>query len=162
MKRKIIIYYKNVIWLGYFEWRINIRGYLMPKPSLQKNSSGCVWRCPWRNGYRRRKWTRCHEFKSWTRLIAFHIALIPLGKVWIQLFSLQLWVNRHTRFFSLGEATRRKKNSEFKPVKLRLKFDLVSYPARAEGLVNMVEVVFNTSLGEIRGFIPFSRVLVLN
>ena len=22
--------------------------------------------------------------KSWTRLIAFHIALIPLGKVWIQ------------------------------------------------------------------------------
>ena len=25
-------------------------------------------------------------------------------------------------------------NSDFKPVKLRLKFDLVSYPARAEGL----------------------------
>ena len=45
------------------------------------------------NGYRRRKWTRRHEFKSWTRLIAFHIALIPLGKIWIQLFSLQLWVN---------------------------------------------------------------------
>ena len=40
-----------------------------------------------------RQWTRRHEFKSWTRLIAFHIALIPLGKVWIQLFSLQLWVN---------------------------------------------------------------------
>ena len=45
-------------------------------------------RWPWCNGYRRRKWTRRHEFKSWTRLIAFHIALIPLGKVWIQLFSL--------------------------------------------------------------------------
>ena len=28
-------------------------------------------------------------------------------------------------------------NSEFKPVKLHLKFDLVSYLARAEGLVNM-------------------------
>ena len=27
------------------------------------------------------KWTRLHEFKSWTRLIAFPIALIPLGKV---------------------------------------------------------------------------------
>ena len=52
----------------------------------------CKKRCPWCNGYRRRKWTRRHEFKSWTRLIAFHIALIPLGKVWIQLFSLQLWV----------------------------------------------------------------------
>ena len=36
------------------------------------------------------------EFMSWTRLIAFHIALIPLGKVWIQLFSLQLWLNSRT------------------------------------------------------------------
>ena len=34
-----------------------------------------------------------HGHKSWTKLIAFHIVLIPLGKVWIQLFSLQLWVN---------------------------------------------------------------------
>ena len=33
------------------------------------------------NGYRRRKWTRQYEFKSWTRLTAFHIALIPLGNV---------------------------------------------------------------------------------
>ena len=54
------------------------------------------WRCPWCNGYRCRKWTRRHEFKSWTRLIAFHIVLITLGKVWIQLFSLQLWVNSRT------------------------------------------------------------------
>ena len=51
----------------------------------EKNPGG-----PWCNGCRRRKWTRRHEFKPWTRLIAFHIALIPLGKVWIQLFSLQL------------------------------------------------------------------------
>ena len=41
----------------------------------------CFWRCPWCNGYRCRKWTQQHEFKSWTRLIAFYIALIPLGKV---------------------------------------------------------------------------------
>ena len=54
------------------------------------------WWCPWCNSYHRRKWTRRHEFKSWTRLIAFHIALIPLGKVWIQLFSLQLWLNSRT------------------------------------------------------------------
>ena len=53
-------------------------------------------RCPWCYCYRRRKWTRRHEFKSWTRLIAFHIALIPLGKVWIHLFSLKLWVNSRT------------------------------------------------------------------
>ena len=31
-----------------------------------------------------------------------------------------------------------KENSEFKPVKLYLKNDLESYPARAEGLVNMI------------------------
>ena len=31
-----------------------------------------------------------------------------------------------------------KENSEFKPVKLRLKIDLVSYPSRAEGLVNRI------------------------
>ena len=46
-----------------------------------------IRRCPWCNGYRRRKWTWRH-FKSWTKLFAFHIALISLGKVWIQLFSL--------------------------------------------------------------------------
>ena len=34
-----------------------------------------------------------HEFKSWTSLIPFNEALISLGKVWIQIFSLQLWVN---------------------------------------------------------------------
>ena len=64
------------------------------------------WRYLWCNGYRCRKWTQRYEFKSWTRLIAFHIALIPLGKVWIQLFFLQLWVNsRADWFFSPREAT---------------------------------------------------------
>ena len=58
-----------------------------------------IIRCPWCNDYRHRKWTRWYEFKSWTRPIAFHIALIPLGKVWIQLFSLQLWVNSRTDWF---------------------------------------------------------------
>ena len=33
-----------------------------------------------------------------------------------------------------------KENSEFKPVKLRLKMDLVSYPARTEGLVNRINL----------------------
>ena len=37
----------------------------------QKKKNGGI------RGYRRREWTRRHEFKSWTRLIAFHIALIP-------------------------------------------------------------------------------------
>ena len=34
------------------------------------------------------QWTRWHDFKFCTRLIAFPIALIHLGKVWIQIFSL--------------------------------------------------------------------------
>ena len=58
-----------------------------------------LWRCSWCNDYCRRKWTRRHEFKSWTRLIAFPIALIPLGKVWILSFSLQLWINSRSDCF---------------------------------------------------------------
>ena len=84
-----------------------------------------VQRWPWCNGYRRWKWTRRQEFKSWTRLMAFHIALIPLGKVWIQLFSLQLWANSRAAT-SLGEG-------KFKPVKFRLKIDVVSYPSGGVG-----------------------------
>ena len=52
-----------------------------------------LWRCQLCNGYRRKKWTPLHEFKSWTRLIAFYIALIPMRKLRIKLFFLQLWVN---------------------------------------------------------------------
>ena len=75
--------------------------------------------------------------KYWMRLIAFHIALIPLGKVWIQLFSLQLWVGQ-TGLFSLGKATslEGKLNSNLLNC---FKIDLVSYPALAEGLVNMIK-----------------------
>ena len=60
---------------------------------ISKWSISYKYRCLLCNGYRRRKWTRRHEFKSWTRLFALHIPLMPLVKVWIQLFSLQLWVN---------------------------------------------------------------------
>ena len=74
-----------IILFGWFV-RLEVSGHI----------AAVLWRYPWCNGYCRRKWTRQHEFKSWTRLIAFHIAQIPLGKVWIQLFSLQLWVNSWT------------------------------------------------------------------
>ena len=74
-------------------WKIRKSREKIKGDKFCKYNKRTVWRCPWCNGYRRRKWTRRHEFKSLTWLIAFHIALIPLGKVWIQLFSLQLWVN---------------------------------------------------------------------
>ena len=46
-------------------------------PNSYGHNSVSFWRCPWCNVYHRRKWTRWLEFKSQTRLIAFHIALIP-------------------------------------------------------------------------------------
>ena len=76
------------------------------------------WRCLWCDGYRQRKWTRWHEFKSWLRLTAFHIALIPLGKILIQLFSLQIWVvSRADRV--LSQPVYEKENSESKAFKSR-------------------------------------------
>ena len=43
-------------------------------------------------------------------------------------------------FISFGEATSLGEGKLwFKPVKLRLKIDLVSYPAQVEGLVNMIK-----------------------
>ena len=100
----------------------------------------CILRCPLCNGYRRRKWTRRHEFKSWTKKRAFHIALIPLGKVWIQLFSFQLWLNSRADWVLqpwLGNYSKRRKTVSSNLLKLRLKIDLVPYPARAKGLLNM-------------------------
>ena len=36
----------------------------------------------------------------------------------------------------MRQPVKRKENSKLKPVKIRLNVDLVSYPARAEGLIN--------------------------
>ena len=38
------------------------------------------WCC---NGNAQKKWTRRHKFKSWTRLLAYHVVLMSLGKVCI-------------------------------------------------------------------------------
>ena len=45
--------------------------------------------------------------------------------------NILLWVGSSTL---VRQLVQEKENSEFKPVKLRLKIDLMSYPARAEGL----------------------------
>ena len=62
-----------------------------------------------------------------------YIALIPLGKVKIQLFSLQLWVNSRADWVRQPV---QKENSEFKAVKLHLKIDLVTDLTSMESLVN--------------------------
>ena len=41
-----------------------------------------------------------------------------------------------------------KENSEFKPVKLCLKIDVVSYPARVEGLVNRIYILPHDAINE--------------
>ena len=100
-------------------------------------------KCHWCNGYRRRKWTRRYEFKSRTIVIAFYIAQIHFGKVWIQLFSLQLWVNSWTLWVLQpwwGNSSRRRK-TEFKPVKLRLKLTSCHILPERRGWVNMTHLM---------------------
>ena len=41
-------------------------------------------------------WRTLSEFESLMKLFSFYIVLIPLGKVHIQLFSFQQWVNSRT------------------------------------------------------------------
>ena len=60
----------------------------------------------WYNVYYCKKWTWWPEFKSWMKLFVFQIVLILLGKVCIQLFSLQLLVNsRADWLFNFGMTT---------------------------------------------------------
>ena len=92
------------------------------------------------NGYHHRKWTQQPEFKSWMRQFAFSIALIPLGNVWIQLFSLKLWVNSRVDcalqpWYSKWIWTKNK--SKFKPVKLHLKLTLCYILLVWRGWVNI-------------------------
>ena len=119
--KELGVFFSNILVVFVFLWKLNQKRSAIKKKKKKKKKH-CSWhseelvvgdfdwkfldwgsrqkplprRCPWCNGYRLRIWTRRHDFKSWTRLIAFLIALIPLGKIWIQLFSLQLWVNSRT------------------------------------------------------------------
>ena len=98
----------------------------------------CVCRCAWGNDYSHRKWTWWTRSKSWTRLFVFHLELISLGNVWIQLFSLQLLVNNRADWaFELlyGHQSTKRKTLNSNLLKC-LKIDLESHPARAEGLID--------------------------
>ena len=67
-----------------------------------------------------------------------------LGKSMNPIILLPAMGKQQDRLGSLAlvrQLVQEKENSELKPVKLRLKFDLVSYPARAERLVNMIQMV---------------------
>ena len=122
-------------------------------PRWVPNSHYLSRRCPWcngyrRNGYRRRKWTRRHEFKSWTRLIAFHIALIPLGKLRIQLFSLQLWINIKTEWVLQtwwGNKSRRRKTLNSNLLNSASKLTLCHILPERRGWINRI-----TCLGQSR------------
>ena len=67
----------------------------------------------------------------------FHIVLILFGKVWIQLFSIQLWVNSRAGLGSLAlfrQPVQEKGNSKLKSVKFCLKIDIVSHSTHVQGL----------------------------
>ena len=73
----------------------------------------------WCNGCRRKKLNQLSEFKSWTKLFAFPIQLIALGKAWIQLFSHLLFVNSKTFFnrvtASSQEERKHRNQTNFRP-----------------------------------------------
>ena len=59
----------------------------------------------WCNIYCHWTWIRQIQFKSWKPLVAFHVALIPLGKVWIQLSTSSYWkIVGQNGLFNLGKA----------------------------------------------------------
>ena len=100
---------------------------------LEGSTTNCSWRCPWCNGYRRRtinpgRDTDCISHSTNTLGKGMNPIILPpaMGKQQDRLGSSAL----------VRQVVQEKENSEFKPVKLRLKIDLVSYLARAEGLVN--------------------------
>ena len=73
--------------------------------------SSCFWsQC-------RGKWNRILDFKSWTRLLAFHIVLISLGKTGIEVFSFQLWIKKQTGLSPwYSNRSRRRKFSNSTPL----------------------------------------------
>ena len=86
------------------EPKIHVICYITLEPHHQMQFS--VILCAWCNGYRRRKWTRRLEFKSWTRLIAFHIVLNPWER-YESNYSPSSYgsIVGQTVFFSHGEVT---------------------------------------------------------
>ena len=67
-------------------------------------------------GYSLKKWTRWSEFKFLSRLFSFHIVLIFLEYVWIQVFSFPRWVNIKATWILQpwsGNLLRRRKTLKF-------------------------------------------------
>ena len=71
----LILSYQSNWWQAVYDMGWGVLDLVKPvwKPAL--NCQNLVtWfpyiACPWCNGYRRRKWTRWHEFKSWTDCIS--------------------------------------------------------------------------------------------
>ena len=80
-------------------------------------------------GHPHEKWNRRHEFKSWTKLFPFHFALMPLGKAWIHLFSLNCG---HIGFSSLGKANNQKEEKSW--IQTASELSLCHILPEAEGL----------------------------
>ena len=83
------------------------------------------------NGYRRGKLT------YWLSLFVYYLAVITPGKVYIQLFSLQLWVNNRADWGVdplYGNQSRRKTYLYSNLIPLFLKMNPMSQPAHSWGV----------------------------
>ena len=74
------------------------------------------------------------EFKPWTKLFMFLLALLPLEKAWIHQFSPSIYGWIVVSLVLVMQPIQEKEDSAFKPASLRLKTDLVSNSAHGGGV----------------------------
>ena len=82
----------------------------------------------------------CVQIPDEAVCISYSNNTFGLDRVWIHLFCLHQWVKMKDNRIPVAFVWRpilEKKNSEYKPVKLHLKIDLVFYSARLKGKVNI-------------------------
>ena len=108
-----------------------------------------TWKRWWHNVYHRRKWIRRPEFESCN---PFHLALISSGKEYIQLFFLQLWVNRRAGWVLCswyGNRSRRRETLYWNLLNSAKKLTLYHLLFVAKGLGKYVSIYLSISDGSL-------------
>ena len=115
------------------------------------------WRFWKRNGYRRKKWNLYHEFKSWTRMLAFHSMVMPLAKASIHHKLTYTWIYQPLRATRMWH-----KVSFFKQNQTGLNPEF-SFNIGCHSKLKELSWPYHLPIARKRivGFIPFSRVLAL-
>ena len=101
-----------------------------------------------RRYYHCRKWNWWPEFTSLMILIAFHFALVSLGKLWNHLFlplPIGRWYGRLVSLALVYNQDIRKRN-EFHSIVPRLKIDLMSHPTHDRSIGEIPHPDFSLSV----------------